>query len=115
MKSYIITEKELQVLNDLKEIKEKQQEDLCPFYNQWWKMDCPYLKGRYCEKTKYGGIEVNPGNGDSFCSKLIHLHEACKDLFERSYQEEYIEYVQFKIDIKEIPFTYKQWIQIEEE
>lgn len=115
MKNYIITEKELQVLKNLKEIKEEKQKDLCPFYNQWWDMECPYLKDKYCENTKCGGISVNPGNGDSFCAQLIELCYACKTIFEKSYHDQYIDYVEAKIDIKEIPLTYKQWLQMEED
>lgn len=117
MKKYIITEKELKILNELKTLEGTEYKDHCPFCNQWWDFNCPYNEGNYCEKSKfgYGGIKVNPGNGDAFCHKLINLYYACKDLVEKDYQDLYIEYVDGKIDIGEVPFTYDQWLQAESE
>ena len=58
----------------------------CPFVFNW-DMDCVYVDNLcnctsdYRNGVDYGGITINPGNGDAFCNKLMDFYLLTKDLY----------------------------------
>ena len=47
---------------------------LCPFA-EWWEFNCPYNEEDICN-----GIDINVGNGDSWCGSMVELGAAVKKL-----------------------------------